>query len=976
MIAKSELSKGLVHGFIDQNETALESYKPRLIINDPERGEKVLTSITQELSRCDAFYFSVAFVTESGVTVLLNTLKELEERGIEGKILASQYQNFSSPKALKKLLELKNVELKIITQEVAKMHTKAYIFRHGEEYSIIVGSSNLTQDALCENKEWNLKVSSSKDGALVGNTIKEFYDMFRYATVVDDLWLDEYSKIYELQKKIRTTAEKTIEEHFSGRVLQLNVIKPNKMQISALQELEVSRNNNIEKTLIISATGTGKTYLSAFDVKKFNPKRFLFVVHREQIAKAALKSFRKVIGHERTMAVLSGNHKDLEADYIFTTIQTLSKEHIYKQLSPDTFEYIVIDEVHRAGAKSYKTIIDYFKPKFLLGMSATPERTDGFDIFELFDHNIAYEIRLNDAMKEDLICPFHYFGITELTVNGKIIDDQTQFNHLVSDARVQYIKEKVEFYGYSGNRVKGLVFCSRNEEAISLSKKFNEIGYRTIALSGSSSQEERVDAVLRLGQDDYEGALDYIFTVDIFNEGVDIPEINQVVMLRPTKSSIIFVQQLGRGLRKVFSKEFVVVLDFIGNYDNNYLIPIALSGDQSYNKDNIRRYVAESNRVIYGCSTINFDKITRERIYKAIDHADFNDLKIIKDSYQGLKNRLGRIPKLSEFIKYDVIDIERIFAKTSSYHNFLRKYEKEYTTILNPVEEKFVEYLSLKFVNGKRPHELELLKILINEHSQVIKKLEQTLEQKYGIKITDNTRINLANQMMQNFATGSSKNTYEKAVFMKNTDVDFSISDEFRSCLLNIDFKEIVLELLDIGLKKYQERYRNRYRETNFVLNEKYTYEDVCRLLDWSKSEVALNIGGYKYDKATKTFPVFINYHKDDDISETIQYHDQFFSPSEFLAYSKSGRTTESEDVRTIYAAEERGVEIFLFVRKDKTDKTSKEFYFLGKVEAVGKPEQTKMPGTKTNVVKILYKLDTPVRDDIYDYITHEKFLD
>lgn len=323
--------------------------------------------------------------------------------------------------------------------------------------------------------------------------------------------------------------------------------------------------------------------MSAFDVKKFNPKRFLFVVHREQIAKEALKSFRKVIGFEKTMSILSGNHKGFQADYIFTTIQTLSKEHIYRQFSPDDFEYIVIDEVHRAGAKSYKTIIDYFQPKFLLGMSATPERSDGFDIFELFDHNIAYEIRLNDAMKEDLICPFHYFGITELTVEGKIIDDQTQFNHLVSDARVQYIKEKVEFYGYSGSRVKGLVFCSRNEEAQNLSQKFNDIGYRTVALSGASSQEERAEAVQRLGQYENEGALDYIFTVDIFNEGVDIPEINQVVMLRPTKSAIIFVQQLGRGLRKVFGKEYVVVLDFIGNYDNNYLIPIALSGDQSYN---------------------------------------------------------------------------------------------------------------------------------------------------------------------------------------------------------------------------------------------------------------------------------------------------------------------------------------------------------------------------------------------------------
>ena len=186
----------------------------------------------------------------------------------------------------------------------------------------------------------------------------------------------------------------------------------------------------------------------------------------------------------------------------------------------------------------------------------------------------------------------------------------------------------------------------------------------------------------------------------------------------------------------------------------------------------------------------------------------------------------------------------------------------------------------------------------------------------------------------------------------------------------------MVTELLNIGLRKYEERYSSHYRETNFVLNEKYTYEDVCRLLDWSKNEVPLNIGGYKFDKETKTFPVFINYHKDDDISETIQYHDEFFSPSEFLAFSKSGRTIQSDDVQTIYSSKDLGVDILLFVRKDKTDKTSKEFYFLGKIDAVGSPVQAKMPGTNVNVVKIRYKLDVPVRDDLYDYITQEKLAD
>lgn len=969
MSSSYQLQEGLINGFIDSTQIALEEYKPKLIINDPTRGEKVLTSIINELRNCDEFFFTVAFITASGVTVLLNTLQELQEKGIKGKIIASQYQNFSEPKALEKLLSLNNIELKIITQDVAKMHTKGYIFKSDNEYSIIVGSSNLTQNALCENKEWNLKVSSSEDGSLVKSTIQEFNFMFDRATTVDMEWIKEYRLIYDLERSIRRKTEKAIKEKTVDNVINIKQIFPNQMQVKALKALDETRLYDNKKALIISATGTGKTYLSAFDVKKYNPKRFLFIVHREQIARASLESFRKIFGFQKTMSVLSGNYKEIGSDFIFSTIQTISKDHILHQFKPDDFEYVVIDEVHRAGAVSYQKIINYFKPSFLLGMSATPERTDGFDIFELFDRNVAFEIRLNDAMKEDMICPFHYFGVTELTIDGQLIDDKTKFNHLTSDARVSYIKDKIEFYGFSGERVKGLVFCSGNEEARVLSDKFNELGYRTIALSGANTQEERMEAVNRLGQKEYTGALDYIFTVDIFNEGVDIPEINQVVMLRPTKSAIIFVQQLGRGLRKVLDKEFVVVLDFIGNYDNNYLIPIALSDDHSYNKDNIRKYVAESNRVIYGCSTINFDQVTRERIYKSIDRANFNDLKIIRDSYVNLKQRLGRIPKLHEFQEYGAIDIERIFAKTLSYHNFLTKYEGDYDVILDEIQEKYIEFISQKYVNGKRPHELELINIIINEKYDVIPKIRTLLNEKYGIVLDKNSVINLTNQMTQNFATGSARGTYRDAVFLTKSDDQFNISEAFEKSLEDPMFKSQLEELISIGLKINAERYSQRFKNTNFVLYEKYTYEDICKLLDWSKSEVALNIGGYKYDKMTKTFPVFINYNKSDNISESIQYHDRFASPSDFIAISKSKRTIYSDDVKQIYSADEDGVEISLFVRKNKEDKISKEFYYLGPIHAAGKPKQFTMSKTTLTAVEIQYKIEVPVRDDLYDYL-------
>lgn len=964
-----KLEKALQSGFINHNVIATEEYKPKLIINDPDKGMKVLTSLTRELTKCDAFYFSVAFITESGVTTLLNSLQELEEKGIKGKIIASQYQNFSEPKALKRLLQFKNIELRIITQSTGKMHTKGYIFKDKEEYTVIVGSSNMTQYALCENNEWNLKVSSTSRGSLIKSTLEEFNRMFDSATVVDAIWIEEYDKIYREEKRIRGNILKEIRA--IKPAYELNKINPNTMQAKALTALSRTRQEDFQKALIVSATGTGKTYLSAFDVRKFNPKRFLFIVHREQIAKAAMDSFQRVFRDKnKTMSVLSGNNRELNADFIFSTIQTMSKDSMLENFSRDAFDYIVIDEVHRAGAESYQKVINYFTPQFLLGMSATPERTDGFDIYELFDRNLAFEIRLNDAMKEGMICPFHYFGVTELTVEGKIIDDKTDFNLLTSDKRVEYIQEKMNFYGYSGERVKGLVFCSRNEEVKVLAEKFGNLGYRTLALSGANTQEERQEAVTRLGQDDPNGALDYIFTVDIFNEGVDIPEVNQVVMLRPTESAIIFVQQLGRGLRKVEEKEFVVVLDFIGNYEKNFLIPMALSEDRSYNKDTIRKYVKEGSSTIHGCSTINFDTITKEKVFESIDKANFNDLKIIKDAYTILKQRLGRIPKLEEFKEYGSIDIERIFGKKKSYHNFLKDYDKDYKVNFTPIQEKFIEFISMKYVNGKRPHELEFIKLLLENEADILKKLETILNEKYNITLHHYTKVNLINQMTQNFMTGIARKTYEQATFIEKIDEEYKISKNLEEALMDENFRNQLEELIDIGIEINEERYTERYMETNFVLYEKYTYEDVCRLLDWEKNLVPLNIGGYKYDSITNTFPVFVNYDKHESIDATIQYEDEFLSPSHFKAISKSKRNLESDDVKRIYSADKLGIKMNLFVRKNKDDLNSKEFYFLGHIHAERSPKEFIMPNTTVSAVELYYRIETPVREDIYDYLT------
>ena len=548
------------------------------------------------------------------------------------------------------------------------------------------------------------------------------------------------------------------------------------------------------------------------------------------------------------------------------------------------------------------------------------------------------------------------------------------FNKLTCDERVDYVIEQIEYYGYCGQCPKGLIFCSSKKEAHTLSKKFNGRGYRTLALTGEDGQEKREQAVERLVLNDGEDKLDYIFTVDIFNEGVDIPEINQVIMLRPTESPIVFVQQLGRGLRKSDDKEYVVILDFIGNYKNNFMIPIALSGDRSYNKDNIRRYVLEGERIIPGSSTIHFDEISRKRIFAAIDSANFSDIKLIKENYRNLKNKLGHIPALKDFDMYGEMDVLRIFDNSSlgSYYKFLVKYEKEYKVRLSASEEKVIEFVSRKLASGKRIHELALLNRMLSYRHGFFSIWKEEMVEDYGINLQDKTVKNVVNVMTNEFPTGSGKKTYADCIFLEKTDQkEYDISDEFDSMLQNPDFYRVLKELVEFGISRYKENYSHRYQDTSFVLYQKYTYEDVCRLLEWENNEVPLNLGGYKYDRKTKTFPVFINYDKEEDIQDTIKYEDHFVSPNRLIAISKQSRTKESEDVQNFLHAQERGIDVELFVRKNKDDKISKEFYYLGRMKATGQTTEFIMANTDKPAVEIEWELDTPVREDIYEYIVN-----
>lgn len=980
---------GLETAYIDGNIASEISYKPGFVSNNHREGKKVISVIESELLKCDKFQISVAFITLGGVTPLLQTLKELEGKGVPGEILTSNYLDFSEPLALEKLHSLKNIKIRMYDTRSANngFHTKGYIFREEEIYRIIIGSSNITSAALTTNREWNTKLVSTAQGEMTEDILREFDELWNSEYALDyDVFYEEYKQRYDIIK-----AQRKIASEGNITSLERYKLKPNSMQVGFIANLKVILENDEKRALLISATGTGKTYASAFAMRELGFKRVLFLVHRASLAVQAKKSYQRVFGSTISVGLVGAGYHEYDRDYIFATVETLNRDEHLQMYDPAEFDCIILDEAHHSSANTYQKVMNYFTPSLFLGMTATPDKRNdndsGENIYEIFNHQIAYEIRLQQAMEEDLLCPFHYFGITDLSVvqdtKSKNLSEE-DFNKLVCDERVKLVIEQSNYYGYSGERVKGLVFCSRNRECKELSKKFNEFGYRTVALSGEDSEMVRQDAFERLAMDESDTAadktpIDYIFSVDVLNEGVDIVEVNQVIMLRPTQSPIVFIQQLGRGLRKAEGKEYVVILDFIGNYNNNFMIPIALSGDRTYNKDNIRRYVMEGERMIPGASTVHFDEVSRKRIFASVDNANFSDIRLIKENYTNLKNKLGRIPRLRDFDEYGEMDVIRIFDNNSlgSYYKFLVKYEKEYKTRLPEDEEKIIEFVSKKLANGKRIQELQMLKRILTYARGLAKLglfagLSEDMK-KYGRDVSQEQKENIVNVMTNEFPAGASKKTYAKCVFIEKKENDYCPTKSFLQMLSNGEFYDIIQELVEFGISRYERDYSNTYDQTDFVLYQKYTYEDVCRLLNWEQNEVPLNIGGYKYDRKTKTFPVFINYDKAEDISDTTKYEDHFIPGfrDRLIAISKSGRSLQSEDVQNFLKAKEKGIHVELFVRKNKDDKISKEFYYLGHMTASGKTKEFKMTNTEKTAVEIEWILDVPVREDIYEYIVN-----
>lgn len=978
----NELRSGFETAFIDRKISSNLLYQPQFISNNYKYGKKVISSIEDELLGCDQFQISVAFITMGGITPLLQTLKDLEKKGVKGQILTTNYLNFSEPKALEKLNNLSNITLKMYDVETSGdgFHTKGYIFKKNELYRIIIGSSNITKTALTSNREWNTRFISTEKGEIAKTILDEFNELWNSEFTLNfDEFFEIYKERYQIIKKQREIA---LSEQFTSA--EKYHLQPNSMQVQFIVNLKKIITAGENRALLISATGTGKTYASAFAMREIGYKRVLFLVHRAQLARQTKKSYQKIFDNKTSMGLVGAGYSEYDADYVFAMIQTMNRDEHLLHYRPDEFDCIILDEAHHSSADTYQKVMNYFKPKLWLGMTATPDKRDddiaGRNIYEIFNYQIAYEIRLQQAMEDNLLCPFHYFGISD---ESMIEEDQTKskklkdgyFNLLTGDERVRHIIEQAEYFGYSGDRVKGLIFCSRIDESIELSQKFNAAGYRTIALNGNASEKERVSAFERLAMDEKEATdkiqpLDYIFSVEILNEGVDIVEVNQVIMLRPTESPIVFIQQLGRGLRKAEGKEYVVILDFIGNYKNNFMIPVALSGNRTYNMDTIRKYVISGNTTIPGASTIHFDEIAKAKIFSSIDKMK-GIRSIVKSSYINLKNKLGRVPYMLDFYENGEVDPLVIIREYKTYQTFLESQEHDlYVGRVSKKEMIILEYLSKTILSGMRPYELEILKRLVKQEVVQIDEMMNELRERY--QMLDMKSYTNAIDVLRGCFISNEKE-YEKYshidILNDNNNQILSRTLSFTEHLKNNEFRRQVEDIIEVGLKRYDYRYQNgKTEDSPFVLYEKYSRRDVCLLMNYGK-DISSTMYGMK--RFGDDVFIFVTYHKEENVNDDKNYvegkpnyADAFEDNVTFRWDSQIGKGVDSSYMNDVRTAARK----HLFVKKSDAENN---FYYMGLFDIINVEASKKKDNREKDrdIAKVTMKMKHSVRDDLLRYL-------
>ena len=783
-----------------------------------------LNKIKSNLKKCKSFNFSVSFIKKAGLVLLEREIEEALERGAKGRIITSTYQNFTDIGSLEQFYnwqkEFDNFECHLDYECFGDngFHTKGYLFEYDDSIEFIVGSSNITRFALLKNYEWNVSLISKDNLESYNDALIEF-------ELIWDKTLELDTKLIE---KYRLQLDYAIEKWDMDYVNAMDAkINPNSMQRKALRELRRYRDTGVKKALIISATGSGKTYLAAFDARNFGAKRLLYIVHRESILKDAKESFVKVFGAERTYGFYTGNENSLEADFIFATSNMLGR-HL-DSFKKDEFDYIIYDEVHHVVAETGKKIFEYFEPEFILGLTATPERMDNQDIFTLFDQNVPFELRLRDAINNDLVVPFHYYGIRDQLVDYSSKDKMTIAKNIAEQNNIEFIKSQIEKYRKPGEKLKCIAFCTNIQSCRLMAEELYEEGYHTISLTGINDTGVRIKAFKDL--QDENNLLEIICTVDILNEGVDIPQVNMVLFLRPTESQTVFIQQLGRGLRKYPGKDYVTVLDFIGNnYDRAVQIAMALGtlGKTTYME---KAYLKEMIRTNFESLDIpevkiEIDDLSKEEIINFIDKTNFNSRVFLEKDYKNFKSYInnGLYPTHMDFLNSDVSpDLIRIIksafsgSKNKSYYNFLKKIDEDTIPMFDDKQIAFINNME-DLLPLARLDEYLIIEQAIKEHTIDLKRIEGINEH-----ITDKTLENAYNNL-------------KSLDLVENNEINLTNIEDG-------EFKAYLLDTLNYGIVRYNREfgeytglfklYRNYYKEQasrimlkNGILQKGTYYED------------------------------------------------------------------------------------------------------------------------------------------------------
>lgn len=963
--------------------------QPSLITNQGYEVNNFYKTLKYEMLTADRVDFMVSFIRWSGLQLLVRSLDDLRNKGKKVRILTSTYMNVTEPKALSALLEMEHVEVKVFDTGRVSFHTKAYLFaRDSEMNTVIIGSSNLSHSALQTGYEWNVKLPSDNYLRIYQRAQQIFNEMWEDSKAISLTaeWIECYKRKYleSRASKSGTSLINSTTEIVNYLITDLNnnpgvqnklvdsdvveeKITPNKMQQKALDALKETRKQGHDKGVVIAATGTGKTYLSAFDVIEMGAKRVLFVAHRDELLENARETFVSVMGDHEQFGKLTGQSKDWDRPILFSTIQTLHRN--VERFAPDHFDYIVVDEFHHAEAETYRKVLDHFQPQFLLGLTATPERMDGRDVLELCDYNVVFEIRLHEALEKGLLAPFHYFGLSDtvdydqLDVLGGQFVETSLVQALNTHERVEYIISMINKFGHDGEHRRALGFCVNIEHARYMAEEFTLRGLESVYLTGQNDPETRQSMIQRL--EDENDPLEFIFTVNIFNEGVDIPALNLVLFLRPTESATIFIQQLGRGLRKAKDKEFVTILDFIGNYQKSFIVPLALSGQtnhKAFDRDALRATVENDFAQVPDGCFVDLEEISRQKILEKVAEVRMDAKQMLTDLYQNFRRELGKSPEIEDFL---------YSPNAPSLHYFIKKYgswvdTKKMMRDLNEFDQRLLSSeLEVEIVRRlenalplKWPYEFAVLYVAIRSKKIGVAEVLESLRNRFSIEITASEHQEHIHRAMQRLSMSYKKQKWTFGEYDEE-EKTFMIDDIIQNVWQHSWITKYLEVRLEFGFKEFQRTHRPDVffkGEERVVLYQNYSRKDLYYLFKATVSEDAWREGVSVVDN---NYLLFITLIKGDDVEDRIKYHDYFMSRSDFHWQSRNDTSHASSRGQNYIKHKEKGLNIHLFVRKyKKRFGDTLPFMYLGKVDYV------RSHGDKP--MNIIWKLQNPLPDEVY----------